>query len=90
MHFEKMVKEICPHPFLTNDVNVSLYNMYEKTAKESLLAAVNNLKKDTNVSIDENLDTDIDIDGSWQKRGYSSLNGVVTGVPTESKKSSRL
>lgn len=61
-----MVKEICPHPFLTNDVNVSLYNMYEKTAKESLLAAVNNLKKDTNVRIDENLETDIGIDGSWQ------------------------
>ena len=42
--------------------------MYEKTAKESLLAAVNNLKKDGNVSIDENLDTDIGIDGSWQKK----------------------
>ena len=41
--------------------------MYEKTAKESLLAAVNNLKKDGNVSIDENLDTDIGIDRSWQK-----------------------
>lgn len=41
--------------------------MYEKTSKESLLAAVNNLKKDGNVSTDENLDTDIGIDGSWQK-----------------------
>ena len=64
--------------------------MYEKTSKESLLAAVNNLKKDGNVSTDENLDTDIGIDGSWQKWGYSSLNGVVTGVTTESKKSNKL
>ena len=101
MHFEKLVKGmkqcvhsqqwwICPHPFPTNDINVSLYNMYEKTSKESLLAAVNNLKKDGNVSTDENLDTDIGIDGSWQKWGYSSLNGVVTGVTTESKKSNKL
>ena len=35
--------------------------------------------------LDENLDTDIGNDGSWQKRGHSSLNGVVTGVVRENK-----
>ena len=32
-----------------NDINLSLYNIYEKTAKESMLAGVNDLKKKGNV-----------------------------------------
>ena len=52
-----------------------------------MLTAVNDLKeKKRNVCIDENLDTDIGIDRSLQKRGHSSLNGVVTGVAQEKTK----
>ena len=69
-----------------NDINLSLHNIYEMVAKESMLAAVNDLKEKRNVSINGNLDTDIGIDGSWQKRGHSSLNGIVTGVARENKK----
>ena len=50
-----------------------------------MLAAVDDLKEKGNVSTDEPLDTDIGIEGSWQKRGHSSLNGVVTGVARENK-----
>ena len=32
-----------------------------------MLAAVSDLKEKGNDSVDENLDTDIGIDGSWQK-----------------------
>ena len=49
-----------------------------------MLVVVNEFKENTNVSMDENLDTDID--GSWQKWGHSSLNGIVTGVARENKK----
>ena len=51
-----------------------------------MLAAVDDLKEKGNVSTDEPLDTDIGIEGSWQKRGHSSLNGVVIGVARENKK----
>ena len=39
-----------------NDINLNLHNIYEKAAKESMLAAVNDLKKKRNISIDEDLD----------------------------------
>ena len=32
------------------------------------------------------VDSDICIDGAWQKRGHNSLNGVVTGISRENKK----
>ena len=47
---------------------------------------MNDLKENRNVSIDENLDTDIGIDRSWQQQGHFSLNGVVTGAVRENKK----
>ena len=47
-----------------NVINLNLYNIYEKAAKESISAAVNDLQNKENVSMDENLNTDIDIDGS--------------------------
>ena len=66
-----------------NNINLSLYNIHKKAVKESMLVVVNEFKENTNVSIDENLDTDID--GSWQRWGHSSLNGIVTGVARENK-----
>ena len=69
-----------------NYINLSLYNIYEKAAKESMLAGLNDLKEKGNVSTDEPVDTDIGIDESWQKRGHSSLNGIVTSVARENKK----
>ena len=67
-----------------NNINLSLDNIHKKAVKESMLVVVNEFKENTNVSIDENLDTEID--GSWQKWGHSSLNGIVTGVARENKK----
>ena len=51
-----------------------------------MLAGVNDLKEKGNISTDEPLGTDIGIDGSWQKQGHSSLNGIVTGVAPEKTK----
>ena len=70
-----------------NDINLNLHTQHLwKAVKENMLAAVSDLKEKGNDSVDENLDTDIGIDGSWQKWGHSSLNGVVTGVARENKK----
>ena len=46
----------------SSDINLSLYKIYEKTTKEGMLAAVNDLKEKGNVSLGENLDTDNGID----------------------------
>ena len=51
-----------------------------------MLAGVNDLKEKGNVSTDDPLDNDIGIDGSWQKRGHTSLNSIVTGVARENKR----
>ena len=42
------------------------------------------IKPDSNAA--ELLESDIVIDGSWQKRGYNSLNGVVTGIARKNQK----
>ena len=39
-----------------------------------------------NADTNDVVDSDICIDGSWQKRGHNSLNGVVTGISRENKK----
>ena len=54
---------------------------YKEIAEESMqLAAteIRDMKQDA--TIEELLDCDIAIDGTWQKRGYSSQHGVVVGV----------
>ena len=54
----------------------------------SMKQAVNYIQKSINTNANHNdlLNTDIAIDGSWQKRGYSLLNGVITGVFPVNKK----
>ena len=54
----------------------------------SMRQAVNYVRKSMNSNANHNdiLNTDIAIDGFWQKRGHSSLNGVITGVSPVNKK----
>ena len=72
----------------TSDEIISeLYNAYVGTARESMDKAAHEIcdlesqKLDDAASttdIDSVLDTKISGDGTWQKRGHSSINGVVT------------
>ena len=64
-----------------DDLNSDLYNAYVQTAQESMTEAAktvyNNLANiNTNSNCSQN--AKVSGDGAWQKRGYSSLNGVVT------------
>ena len=70
-----------------DEINSELYNAYVGTAQESIEKAAHEIcdlesqKLDdtaSNTDIDSVLDTKVSDDGAWQKRGYSSLNGVVT------------
>ena len=39
-----------------------------------------------NIAIEQTADIDITADGAWQRRGYASLNGVVTIIEKDSGK----
>ena len=73
-----------------NDINKKLNSAYADSAKESVENAVQEVWDIVNPNADTNdiVDSDICIDGSWQKRGHNSLNGVVTGISRENKRCS--
>ena len=79
-------------PPLTNHnydrINSKLHKVYKEGSSESMKAAVSGLRAvvNANASDDEIIDCGISIDGTWQRRGYSSLNGVVAGLSHENKK----
>ena len=64
MSYEKIVDSIAPH--------------YAQAAEESMHKAASNLTKDK--TDDEPLDITASFDGSWQRRGYASLNGIVSCI----------
>jgi hypothetical protein len=79
-------------PPLTNHsydiTNNKLHKVYKEISSQSMKAAVSELREmlNANGSDDEVIDCGISIDGTWQRRGYSSLNGVVAGLSHENKK----
>ena len=71
-----------------NSINKKLDSAYTESAIESMQNAAQEVQNINNPNAKENdiVDSDICIDGSWQKRGHNSLNGVVTGISRENKK----
>ena len=71
-----------------NDINKKLNSEYADSAKESMENAAQEVRDIVNPNADTNdvVDSDICIDGSWQKRGHNSLKGVVAGISRENKK----
>ena len=53
----------------------------KEVAEETMQDAATELKTDANVA-----DVAVSCDGSWQKRGYSSMNGVVTVISMKTGK----
>ena len=70
------------------DINEKLHDIYISVADMSMKQAVYYVQKSMNSNANHNdiLNTEIAIDGSWQKRGHSSLNCVITGVSPVNKK----
>lgn len=61
----------------------SLLKAAQEVAEETMNDAANELKDD---SADDVTDVGISADGSWQRRGYSSLNGTYTAISLETGK----
>ena len=64
-------------------INERLLDAYEIAANDSMLKECCKVRGDT--EINNVCDTTVTIDGTWQKRGYSSLNGVVTATSLNGK-----
>ena len=65
--------------FLETQTNVS--SQYIKVAEANMKSAadeVRNVDDEQGVAADEGVNTTISTDGTWQRRGFSSRNGVAT------------
>ena len=71
-----------------NKINNKLNSVYKEVAEKSCQEAA----KETRIKLggsadgDDMVDCQVSVDGSWQKRGHMSLNGVVTLVSRENGK----
>ena len=75
-----------PQPMTAKSYNKSvssLLNAAYEVAEETMIDAANELKGD---STDDVVDASISKDGSWQRRGYSSLNGTFTAMSLKTGK----
>ena len=60
------------------DLNSDIHNAYVKTAQESMSNAGKAVHESAKDREQEFANITVSGDGAWQKRGYSSLNGVMT------------
>ena len=74
----------CPPPMnleADNNIGNKMHHAYVEASRKSMLLAAkethSNAVKETD---DGTNDATVSVDGTWQCRGYSSLNGVVTAI----------
>ena len=65
------------------DMNKDIASCHSNVAAQSMLQAVHELRDNYNISVYYIVDTSVSCDGTWQKRGYASLNGVVTVISVD-------
>ena len=66
-----------------DNINEKLLGAYKSAAADSMLRECENIRAGKNQNAV--VDAMVAIDGTWQKRGYSSLNGVVVATSTNGK-----
>ena len=78
-----------PKPMAQKSYDEAVKNMMnaaKSVALDTMNDAVNDIKRLTSSNDDRLYDASVSCDGSWQKRGYSSLNGVVTAITMDTGK----
>ena len=58
-------------------------NLVKHVAETAMKDAALEIHKQNHVTIDNIVDTGVSVDGTWQKRGFTSLNGAVTAISIE-------
>ena len=69
-----------------NAINDILHDTYTETADESTSHAVHETIMSINAEQNNVTDCQVSLDGTWQKRGHASINGVVTLMSRENGK----
>ena len=72
-----------------NNINNILHNVYDSASSECMKKAADEIRASVNTGASIHqlpVDCDISIDGAWQKRGYSSLNVIVSATLKDYKK----
>ena len=64
-------------------INDLLLDAYKESANESMVMAGKDVR--TNIVGSDFQNTRVSVDGTWQKRGFSSMNGVVVAISDEGK-----
>ena len=72
-------------PSVYSSINDTVGLAYEAVAQQSMKEAADELRTTEMTADEEILDTQVTIDGTWQKRGHSSLNGVVVACSKNAK-----
>ena len=78
-----------PKPITRNNYDkivTALVSATKEVAKETMLDAVKDIREEKTGDEHEVVNTGVSVDGSWQKRGYSSHNGVVTAISIDNSK----
>ncbi|XP_065680580.1 uncharacterized protein LOC136094527 [Hydra vulgaris] len=81
-----------PPPMTFNsykNINNLLHNVYDSASSKCMKKAADEIRTSANTGASIHqlpVDCDISLDGTWQKRGYSSLNGVVSAISKDNKK----
>ena len=75
-----------------DSINEVLHGAYETIAESSMANTAKEVRHALNNDASDNdiLDTQVSIDGSWQKGGQSSMNGVATAVSSKGKVTDQL
>ena len=70
-----------------DSINKSLQRSYGEVAQASQKkAALETRKSFASAESEQTVDCNVSVDGSWQRRGYSSINGVVTLMSNDNGK----
>ena len=71
-----------------NFTNISnnLRDAAKAVAKRSMLSSIEELRCLQNAASTDVIDIGVSVDGTWQRRGFSSLNGVLVAVSIDSGK----
>ena len=68
-----------------SNISEKLALAYETVAKECLLSAAEEVRKTPLTPEAEIEDCQVTIDGTWQKRGHSSVHGVVAATSSNGR-----
>ena len=66
-----------------------LYNSYKRVTQDNMSQVAESVRKSfmkDEYNQDEIVNIDASFDGTWQKRGFSSLNGIVTVISNDAGK----